>query len=612
MQGKPDARTLPSAWLAVLAAAATLLLACGEKSQGQAVYEAHCASCHEIGMNALAPDPQVMAAMPASVILASLESGKMQAEGSTLSPEERRLVAEHLGAPADAAPLELCETGPPPAVIPIYWSGFSPEPANLRHQSTERAGLAPDALDELELAWAFALPDSSDVRTQPAVLGDLVVMGNTDGRLFALDRTRGCVIWEHRGLATARTPIVARASGDAATVYYGDLGGFVSALDAATGKLLWRVRVHEHPFAMLTGAPALHEGRLYVPVSSYEVVVALDPTYSCCTFRGAVVALDADDGRVLWTTSMGAEATSQGRTWPFPERFGPSGAPVWLSPAVDAERSVVYVGTGQNYSLPSDEWSDAILALDLDDGTLRWRRQFRSKDAWTIACVIPAHPNCPDEEGPDLDIGASPVLAALPDGRTLLLVGEKAGVVHALDPDREGSTVWQRRVGRGGKLGGIHWGLSVAGQRVFVPVSDREDGEEYPDPPRPGLAALDLASGDVLWQVDVAADCPEHVAGCKPGLSAPASSVGDRVLTGALDGHLRIFDARDGTLVFDRDLRAPFPDADPNVRGGSIDAAGPVAAGGLVLVPSGYPQHDQTPGNALFALRPRHAAGGAD
>jgi polyvinyl alcohol dehydrogenase (cytochrome) len=590
--------------LAVLLVPA-LLFGCAKATKEQALFNEHCAACHAPGYDLRAPDPYVMAALPPSVILESLESGKMQVYGAPLTPEERKLLANHLGAKKSASRLSYCASKTPPRVTPVYWSGFSPDLENQRHQSATSAGLEPTALDELELAWAFALPGSGDVRTQPAVLGDLVVVGNTDGRVFALHRETGCVVWTYRGHATVRTPIGVHAEGEGASLYFGDAAAFVTVLDAATGEQRWRRRVHDNYFAMLTGAPVYHAGRIYVPVSSWELVAAIDPKYACCTFKGAVVALDAESGELVWDTPMGELPSLQKKRLLAADQYGPSGAPVWTSPAIDSARGVLYVGTGENYSSPADGWSDAIVALDLETGRPGWVRQTTRDDAFNWACWIPLHPNCPEEDGPDLDFGASPILVERPGGGSLVLAGQKSGVVYALDPDRGGEVVWKRRVGRGGMLGGIHWGMTVAGDRVYVPVSDRPDGHEYRDPARPGLAALDIGTGEVSWQVDVPGDCPRDVPGCHAGLSAPASSTGNRVLTGGLDGHLRIFDAGTGQVVFDRDLREAFPGAPAQVRGGAVDAAGPVVAGGLVLVNSGYPQHNQTPGNALFALRPR-------
>ncbi len=582
-----------------------LLLGCAQPTKEQALFDDNCASCHAPGRDPRAPDPNVLAALPPSAILQSVESGKMQAYGASLTPEERNLLAHHLGAKTGEVPLSFCESRKTPRVSPIYWSGFSPDLENRRHQGVARAGLEPETLDDLELAWAFALPASGDVRTQPAVLGDLVVMGNTDGRVFALDRETGCVVWTYRGRAAVRTPIGAYAEGQGTRLVFGDASAFVTVLDAATGELRWRRRVHDNHFAMLTGAPVPHAGRIYVPVSSWELVAAIDPGYPCCTFKGAVVALDAKSGEPVWDTPMGELPVLQEKRSLAADRYGPSGAPVWTSPAVDPVRGALYVGTGENYSSPADGWSDAIVALDMETGRPRWVRQATRDDAFNWGCAVPLHPNCPDEDGPDLDFGASPILVERPGGGSLLLAGQKSGVVHALDPDREGEVVWKRRVGRGGMLGGVHWGMTVVGEHVYAPVSDRPDGQEYEDPARPGLVALDIDTGEVAWQVDLPGDCPGEVPGCHAGISAPASSAGDRVLTGGLDGHLRIFDAATGQVVYDRDLRQKFPGAPAEVRGGAVDAAGPVVAGGLVLVNSGYPQHDQTPGNALFALRPR-------
>ena len=208
----------------------------------------------------------------------------------------------------------------------------------------------------------------------------------------------------------------------------------------------------EHPSSNITGSPVVNGGLVYVPVSSMEVVAAGNPAYRCCTSSGAVVALDLATGAVLWRHRViEEEAAEVGKTAAGLPLFGPAGAPIWSSPTVDARRGLLYVGTGENYSHPTTATSDAILALDLATGRLVWSFQATGQDAYNMACGVQKGANCPAPNGADLDFGQAPLLATLPDGREILVAGQKAGVVYALDPDRRGAVVWEARVGRAGR-----------------------------------------------------------------------------------------------------------------------------------------------------------------
>ena len=399
--------------------------------------------------------------------------------------------------------------------------------------------------------------------------------------------------------------------GAADAVYVGDAAGQVFALDARTGARRWKTRVDAHPAAIVTGAPQLHAGVLYVPVSSYESVLTLQPGYACCTFRGSVVALDAESGRVRWQTWMIPDsARSTGS-----RTLGPSGAAVWSTPTIDERLDRLYVGTGNNYSEPTSPGSDAVVALDRRTGRVLWTRQYTAKDAYNIACDIPGpgHAGCPTSDGPDADFGQPPILLTLPNGRRALVIGQKSGQVHALDPDRDGAPLWTARVGEGGRLGGVHWGSASDGRAVYVaqggqgivPVpADSPPGAMRLEADRTrggGLVALDPATGRTLWSAP-AHSCDTRPR-CSPAQSAPVTVVPGAVLSGALDGHLRAYATADGRVLWDVDTAREFTTRDgATARGGSLDVAGPVVAGDMVLVMSGYAQHQAMPGNVLLAF----------
>ena len=282
--------------------------------------------------------------------------------------------------------------------------------------------------------------------------------------------------------------------------------------------------------------------------------------------------------------------------------MGPSGAAIWSSPTFDAATHRVYVTTGDNYSDPATDTSDAILALDADSGALAWSRQTTSGDAYTIACSRAAGGNCPRANGPDLDYGSSAILVDLPRGKRALIGAQKSGVVTALDPDHGGDVLWQTRVGRGGGLGGVEWGAAADQNKLYAAVSDEKisslagssaDGQ-------PGLNALNLETGEVAWKTPHP-DC-NGVPGCDPAQSAAVTAIPGVVFSGDLDGHLRAYAAGDGRILWDVDTTGEHRTVN-GVRayGGSINGPGAVIVGGVLYVNSGYGILGGMPGNVLLA-----------
>ena len=239
---------------------------------------------------------------------------------------------------------------------------------------------------------------------------DTLFVAVTSGHLFALDRQSGCIKWHKTLAAPPRTALTlgAMQNGSRSVLFFGDSEAHIVAIDALTGELMWRADASVSEHSILTGAPVQHEQRLIVPVSIYEVILALDPDYECCKSHGAVLAMDANTGARLWVRALTDPAEPQELTKVGTQSYGPSGVPVWSTPTVDASRRLIYVGTGQNASLPATEYSDAVIALDLESGEVVWHFQAIAGDAYNAACErIPKGPNCPKWEGPDHDIGAS-------------------------------------------------------------------------------------------------------------------------------------------------------------------------------------------------------------
>ncbi len=496
----------------------------------------------------------------------------------------------------------------------MTWARWGVDERNTRFIGTA-AGLTPAQLPRLRLKWAFALGEVANARSQPAVAAGTVYVASESGRLTALDARSGCAKWTFRSEVPLRSGVVASTGpdGSASTVYVGDLAGGMHAIDAATGTRRWKVRVDPHFAAIVTGTPQLVDDVLYVPVSSYESALPAQPGYVCCTFRGSVVALDAASGRVRWQTfTIADSARTAGTTPGGVARKGPSGAAIWSTPTVDRARGVLYVGTGNNYSDPPTNSSDAVLALDLATGRIVWSRQFTQRDAYNLSCDLPGKANCPAADGPDADIGQPPMLVELGGGRRLLIVGQKSGHVHGIDPDREGTVVWSTRIGEGGRLGGVHWGSATDSRHAYVALggqeitgvpdtSVKEGFRMEADPGKGGgLFALDVRTGRVVWSAK-----PVPCAGraqCSPAQSAPVTAMPGAVFSGSLDGHLRAWSTADGRLLWDMDTAREYQAINGGrARGGSLDVAGPVIAGGMVFVMSGYGMYGAIPGNVLLA-----------
>jgi polyvinyl alcohol dehydrogenase (cytochrome) len=493
-------------------------------------------------------------------------------------------------------------------------SGWSPGTGNLRHTPQSSAGLTPQSLNTLAPSWVFALPDTDAPRSQPAVTRDTVFIADGDSGVYALDRDSGCEKWRFDAGSMVRTAMRLVRLDDTTLLTFGTLDADLIALAPATGEEVWRTRISDHPRAMISGSAAELEGVLYQGVSSWEVFWAANPFYACCTFRGGVVAVDAHSGDILWRayTIEDEPQVTRSRLL-LPDHKGPSGAPVWSHPTIDTERRRLYVGTGENYSSPATDTSDAILAFDLDSGKLIWKRQFTARDAWNVACVVPGHHNCPEENGGDLDFGAPPVLASV-KGKDYLLAGQKSGRVIALDP-ADGSTLWTQKLGSGGKAGGVHFGMAADPLRglLYVPISDRDVGAMLGDSgsgaPQPSLHALDIETGKTRWSIDSPADCLEPdtldvIDGCYRGFSAPATVAGDIVFAPTLDGVLRAFHADSGEQIWTFATHARFAAVNGDyAHGGAIDLGGAYVIDGEVYLNSGYGLVNQIPGNAFIQFR---------
>ena len=488
------------------------------------------------------------------------------------------------------------------------WNGWGAGPGQHRFQPAAMAGLSAADVPRLKLKWAFGFPEAAQAFAQPAVAGGRVFVGSANGTVYALNTETGCQYWAFKADAGVRTAVsVGRAASDRGRwlAYFGDRAANIYAVDAETGALVWKRGVGDHKAAIVTGAPTLADGTLYVGTSSSEEVLGANGHYECCTFRGSVSALNAATGQVRWQSHVIAEEPRPVRKNTLGvQLWGPSGAGIWSAPTVDVERGAVYVTTGDSYSDPAAATSDAFVAFDLRTGTLLWSRQATAGDAFTVDCDFPkeGRTNCPDANGPDHDFGSSAMLVRLRNGGRALIAGQKSGVVHAVDPDRGGAIRWQKAVGKGSRLGGIQWGTAYDGSRIYVAVSDIfTPPPMQPNPEAGGLFALDPETGAILWHTPHPG-CGGRP-GCSPAQSAAVTAIPGVVFSGGLDGHLRAYAARDGAIVWDVDTAREYDSVNGvPAHGGSLDGPGPVVAGGTLFVNSGYAFIAGRPGNVLLAF----------
>jgi polyvinyl alcohol dehydrogenase (cytochrome) len=541
----------------------------------------------------------VVVSVACSVLLVGLPSPLANAQGA--ATQTSAPVSEAL-ARCPAKPLGDPFSGP-------NWNGWGNDVANSRFQTAASARLTAADVPKLTLKWALGFPDGEFASSQPTVVGGRVYVGVGSGAVYAFDAETGCVYWRFPTHQIVRTSIIiarlpSAGRGPRYAAFFGDLQSNVYAVDAETGTHLWTKRVDMHPQARLTATPTFYDGRLYVPVSSLEEAARGARTYECCTFRGKVVAYDAATGQEVWRSfTIDQEPRPTKKNANGVQEWAPAGGAVWNSPTIDAKRGVLYVGTGNSYTAPAPNTTDAVYAFDLKSGLRRWVKQVTPNDAWIGGCNGPNRsPDCPEENGPDYDFGQSPILHDLPDGRSLLLIGQKSGVGYALDPDKKGAVVWQQRIGKGSIRGGMQFGSAIADELVYFSVSDQEHGPDVAG----GIAGVRIATGEKIWYTrpPAVACAPPNTNRCMQAQGSAVTAIPGVVFSGASNGMLRAYSTADGKVLWEFDTAQRFTTLNTvPARGGPILGSGVVIVDGVVYATSGHAElRGGVPGNVLLAF----------
>ncbi len=552
---------------------------------GQALFEKNCAGCHSADGGA--PTLAQLNMISTEAIFETLIKGRMKEVVSAMTGRERRTVAEFLGkqpysdpAAGDVAKMtNRCASNPAlgePGVA--SWSGWGGE-TNARFQADNAAGLKAADVPRLKLKWAFGLPGASNMYSQPAVAFGRVFVGSDDGVVYSMDARSGCVYWASRADLFGRfAPIVAPIKGYPGTryaIFFVTRSTTAYAIDARDGKLLWKTVVKDG-INNLSASAAWYDGRLYVPLTGTETLTGANLDYECCRSRGAVVALDANAGKVLWRTQSIQEPLKQlGENSHGKQTFGPAGASIWNTPTIDAKRKLIYVGTGNSFGRIAAETSDSILALRMEDGKLMWHHQEFAGDSFMNGCraTNAADTNCPEKLGPDYDFGGSSAILQTVNGKDILVAAGKGGMAVGLDPDANGKLVWRTQLWETQAppaSGLVVWGGTADGAHVYYPLQQAGGG----------LKALNLETGKLDWNAAINAD--------RRGQAGPASSIRGAVFTGGWDGVLRAVDAA-GKVIWTYNANQDYQTVNGVIaNGGSFGCAGVVVAGGMVYVSSGY------------------------
>lgn len=596
----------------ICAAAATSSVN-AQTRDGATVFQAACASCHaQPAADSRAPALDALKQLAPETIVTALTTGNMFRQGSELTDAERRDVAgfvagRPVGAAAPASTIGRCTVAPPPmttAAIDAGWNGWGGGVTNLRYQPGDRAGLSAQTVPRLKLKWAFGFAGVTSARAQPAVAGGRVFVASENGDVYALDAKTGCAYWTYHAQAGIRSAVsigpYRGTAGPGFAAYFADGGATAYAVDASTGKEIWKRKVDDHPYAKSTGSPTLYNGRLFVTTAGVgEEGQGGMSRYACCTFRGSVSAIDASTGAVVWKSySVVEEPKPRGTNRDGVQMWGPAGGGIWSAPTIDARRRAIYVATGNGYAEPAQRTTDAVLALDIDTGKIRWVNQPVANDVWTGGCKPenPDNPNCPAKLGPDHDFSMSPVLAKRSNGQDVLIVQQKSGMAYALDPDKDGAILWQYRTSQGSGLGG-QWGAAADDKQAYFGVN----GTLSPTPG--GMRAVKIDTGEEVWTKPGPEKLCGTARGCSAAQGAAITAIPGVVFSGSMDGGIRAYSTDTGAIVWQFDTNRAFETVNGvKANGGAMDGPGAVVSSGMLYISSGYVSLIGRPGNVLLAF----------
>ena len=580
------------------------LLSATTDAESAKIFSENCSSCHSGGVPR-APHSTTFQVMSPEYILSTL-NGVMASQAEGLTQDEKIKLAEYItgGKVSQNLPEpNFCEKNIGTVKLKKE-DGFFQWGYDKKNSRNAISNLTSKNIKNIKLKWVFAYPLASRARSQPSISGNTIFVGGQNLFLYALDRETGCVRWRTKVEGEIRSAPAIYFGKNDESILVGDYEGNLYKINPYTGDIIWTKSLrHYHPRVILTGSVRVYDNIIYIPLSSREWADGADPEYECCSFRGGLLALNYETGERLWKTysiPIPPKATGKYNNMGV-EIFAPSGAPVWNSPTIDDERNLIYFGTGESYSSPAADTSDAIIAVNREIGGIEWVFQAQSGDAWNMGCFVDGA-GCPEEDGPDWDFGASVILAEIENDKSILFAGRKSGHVYALDPDNEGKLIWVKRIGKGGFAGGVHWGMTTDNKNLFAAIADTNFINKFPGKPTPGIYSLDGLTGKLNWKFTPQDRCAiDEKPACDIGISASLTATNDLIVGGGFDGWLYVLNKDNGKLLWEYETNVDFTElAGIKAHGGSIESDGAVINGNNLLINSGYLYGGRLGGNVLL------------
>ncbi|KAF6150283.1 hypothetical protein GIB67_033982 [Kingdonia uniflora] len=499
------------------------------------------------------------------------------------------------------------------------WINHGGDLQNRRYAEKE-VKISPKTVSKLELKWEFF--SGRDITATPAIYDETIYFPSWNGYIYAVKAKDASLVWEKNlgeltgltatGFIIGVNVTVSRATptiaGDLLIIgIYGP--AIVIAVERKTGKLVWSTQLDNHKASLITMSGTVYNRGFYVGTSSLEEGVSLE---ECCTFRGSMAKLHVRTGKILW------------QTFTLPDNDGNlgeyAGAAIWgSSPAIDVQRNLVYIATGNLYSAPvrvlecqekqnnqtvpthpdqcvePDNHENSVLAFDMKTGNIKWYKQLGGYDIWFLACRDSSTPGCPPGPNPDADFGEAPmILSIVVNGtkRDIVSVVQKSGIAWALNRDN-GDIIWSTEAGPGGISGGGTWGAATDNCNIYTNIANSEATNFTLAPSTKttttgAWVAMDANTGKILWST----------ANLRNATVSGPVTVANNVLFGGSDdpkGAIYAINVKTGKILWTRNTGA-------TVHGGMSVSDGCIYVGNGYKLNIGSFTPSFTAGTSLYAF----------